>query len=98
MFQSVRDKIDHESLVTGLANDIEFTEEDKTAADVFRKVLHHCSYFNYDLLETIISVKMFGLDKHPLIDKYLEAFSKYCHNYYNIMPLNSQSHSTYSLL
>ena len=75
VFQSVRDKIDRESLVTGLANDIEFTEDDKTTADVFRKVLHHCSYFNYDLLEMI--VKMFGLDKTPL-DKYLGTFSQYC--------------------
>ena len=76
VFQLVRDKVDRDSLVTGLANDIQFTEEDKTTADVFRKVLHHCSYFNYDLLEMI--VKMLELDKQPLDKKLFHCIVKPC--------------------
>ena len=74
VFQLVK-KIDHERLITGLANDIKFTNEDRTTAEVFRKVLHHCSYFNYDILEMII--KMFKLDENPL-KKYLKTFSQFC--------------------
>ena len=68
-------KIDRNSLVATLHNDVQFTDEDKTEVDVFMKILPHCSYFNYGLLEKIVNVH--SLDKVPL-EEYLSAFSQYC--------------------
>ena len=69
-------KIDCNTLVATLRNEVQFTDEVKAEVDVFMKIIpSYCSYFNYGLLEKIVDV--YGLDKAPL-EKYLSAFSQYC--------------------
>ena len=51
--------------------------EATSVSDVFKAIRPHCSYFNYDVLETLVQINGSSKEKHYL-KKYVQAFSAYC--------------------
>ena len=83
VFKSFRDSkdVDRDSLVLTLTKREAFKEDElagtKTVFDVFKTIKPYCSYFNYDVLETLVQVNGSHQAKGYLKD-YLQAFSAYC--------------------
>ena len=48
-----------------------------SVSDVFKAIRPYCSYFNYDVLETLVQVNGSSKEKRYL-KKYIQAFSAYC--------------------
>ena len=82
IFSSFREKIDREKLVLTLIKEETFIQKDKvnetkSIYDVFVIIKDNCSYFNFELLETLITVLGSDQDKSCL-EKYNQAFGEYC--------------------
>ena len=85
VFVSYRDsqEIDHDRLVLTLINSEEnlFKEDElagtKSVFDVFKIIKPYCSYFNYDVLETLVETNGSPQAKGYL-KKYLQDFAAYC--------------------
>ena len=85
VFASYRDsqEIDHDRLVLTLINSEEnlFKEDElagtKSVYDVFKIIKPYCSYFNYDVLETLVETNGSPQAKGYL-KKYLQDFAAYC--------------------
>ena len=85
VYESLRARhIDHSSVVLTLIKDDvmifdrnDKLDEAKDMFDVFKAILPHCSYFNYDLLKLLVDVHGSSEDKAHF-DKYLQAFTNYC--------------------
>ena len=84
VFVSFRDsqKVDHDRLVLILISREKLFKEDELAEvkcilDIFKIIRPYCSYFNYDLIETLVQVS--GLPQaKSCLKKYVQAFSAYC--------------------
>lgn len=83
IFMSFRDsrEIDHDRLIVTLINKEKLFKEGELAeatsvSDVFKAIRPHCSYFNYDVLETLVQINGSLKEKHYL-KKYVQAFSAY---------------------
>ena len=85
VFASYKDsqEIDHNRLVLTLINNEEnlFKEDElagtKSVYDVFKIIKPYCSYFNYDVLETLVETNGSPQAKGYL-KKYLQDFAAYC--------------------
>ena len=84
IFTSFRDskQIDRDKVVVILTNKEAVFEKDelegaKSMYDVFRMIKYHCSYFNYDVLTTMIQVHGSDRDK-TYLEEYNKAFTEYC--------------------
>ena len=84
VFVSFRDstEVDRDRLVlTLLKEEALFEEEElaeaKTVFDVFKTIKPYCSYFNYEVLETLVQVNGSHQAKGYL-KEYIQAFSLYC--------------------
>ena len=84
IFKSFRDstQIDRDKLVITLMDkesifDKDEVDKTKTVYDVFRMIKSHCSYFNYDVLKTMIRVDGSDRDK-TYLEEYNKAFTEYC--------------------
>ena len=85
VYESLRARhVDHSSIVLTLTKDdvMIFDRNDKldkatNMFDVFKAIIPHCSYFNYDLLELLVDVHGSSEDKAHF-DEYLQAFTSYC--------------------
>ena len=84
---SFKQHVDYNTLILILERDeiLIFKDADFSAAkdvsDVFRAIRPHCSYFNYEILQTLVEILGSAEDKQRL-QKYLTAFKQYC----NAMP------------
>ena len=84
VFASFRDsrKVDRDRLVLTLISEERLFKEDELAGttsvyDIFKVIRHYCSYFNYDVLETLVQIHGSPQDKCGL-EEYDQAFSVYC--------------------
>lgn len=84
IFMSFRDsrEVDCDRLVVTLINKEKLFKEGELAeansvSDVFKAIRPYCSYFNYDVLETLVQINGSPKEKHYL-KKYIQAFSAYC--------------------
>ena len=84
VFTSFRDSktVDRDKLVMTLMNEETIFEKEElnqtsTVSDVFMLIKQHCSYFNYEVLQTLIEVNGSGQDKRCL-EEYTQTFSEYC--------------------
>ena len=68
-------------VVTLIKNEKLFKEGELSKAtsvsDVFKAIRPYCSYFNYDVLETLVRVNGSSKEERYL-KKYIQAFSAYC--------------------
>lgn len=84
IFTSFRDsrEVDCDRLVVMLINKEKLFKEGELAeatsvSDVFKAIRPYCSYFNYDVLETLVQINGSPKEKRYL-KKYIQAFSAYC--------------------
>ena len=84
IFTSFRDsrEVDCDGLVMTLINKEKLFKEGELAeatsmSDVFKAIRPYCSYFNYDVLETLVQINGSPKEKRYL-KKYIQAFSAYC--------------------
>ena len=82
---SFKKHVDHNTLILLLERDKILIFEDcnaelsaaKDVSDVFRAIRPHCSYFNYEILQTLVEILGSAEDKQRL-QRYLTAFNQYC--------------------
>ena len=84
VYESLRSRVEHSSVVLTLSKDdvMVFDDDDrlneaKNMLDVFKALLPHCSYFNYDLLKLVVEVHGSKEDRKHM-GEYLQSFTKYC--------------------
>lgn len=83
--ESFKKSVDLDALVLVLKRDdvLVFEEHDpelasaKDISQVFHVIRPHCSYFNFEMLQTIIRLLGSKHDKQ-ILEKYIQAFSNYC--------------------
>lgn len=84
VYESIRQRFDHTSIVLTLTKDdvMIFDHNDgleraKDMSEVFKAIIPHCSYFNYDLLKLLVDVHGSATDKYDF-EEYLQDFTSYC--------------------
>ena len=96
MYKSFKksEEIDHNELVITLTKKERFFEpaelrQTKTVYDVLLMVKSNCSYFNYEVLQTLVKVHGSDQDKSHL-EEYEKAFAEYC----SVMPCAERVENT----
>ena len=84
VYVSLRERFEHDHVVLTLTRDHGQLFQGnkkllraKNMLDVFKVIQSHCSYFNYNLLESLVQVHGTSEDKKCL-DGYLKSFASYC--------------------